>query len=62
MMKKVRVNFKHENINPGDVINLEFSGEVPADPFWRRRWKDKDLDNCMELVVEQVKSKKKGAE
>lgn len=57
MRKQVRVNFPHENIKPGDVIWLEFKEGIPVDPFWRRRWADKDVDSCVELVE---KPKKKG--
>jgi hypothetical protein len=55
VIKKVKVNFPHEGKPAGHIWNIEFTGLVPAEKFWRRRWEDSKRDKCMELVVANKK-------
>ncbi len=50
MKKQVKLNADLQGHKAGDVIKIEFDGEVPVDRFWRRRWHDSKIDNCIELV------------
>lgn len=56
-VKKVKANFPHEGKPAGHIWNLEFGGGVPVERFWRRRWNDRLVDGCVELVPQEKKVK-----
>jgi len=56
----VRVNADIGGKKKGDEFKIMFVYDTPVDEFWRRRFKDAKIDNCVELVkeVKQVKKSK----
>ncbi len=52
MRKKVKLNAPLKNYKVGDVVELEFDGELAVDKYWRSRFIDAKIDNCVELVEE----------
>ncbi|MDH3325172.1 MAG: hypothetical protein OEM38_00480 [Gammaproteobacteria bacterium] len=57
MMKRVKVNADIGGKKAGDEFNLEFNGSIPLDEFWRRRFKDSRIDNCIEIVTQKKVNK-----
>lgn len=40
------------------VVAVEDNDGVPVDPFWRKRLKDAETDNCVEVIKTRAKSAK----
>ena len=52
----------------GDIVTLETKGGVIIDQFWRNRFNDSLIDNCVNIVrnkddkAKETKPKKRGSE
>jgi len=42
----------------GDIVNVKCKNGVPVDKYWRNRLKDMAVDNSVEIIKKQSKSKK----
>ena len=48
---KINTDFPSRNLKKGSVIELLVdSNNIPLDLYWRRRLKDSEIDNCVEIV------------
>ena len=55
---KVKLNMPMQGYEAGREVTIECDRSgVPLEKFWRRRLKDAQIDNCLE-VVKPSKSKK----
>jgi hypothetical protein len=50
MKKRIRLNTPLLKHPQGKELDIEFADGVPVDRFWRRRFADAKVDNCIELV------------
>lgn len=50
MIKKIRINKRLGKYNIGDKLRIEFKNNIPVDSFWRRRFEDSKIDNCVTIV------------
>jgi hypothetical protein len=64
---KLKLNIDLKGHKKGDVVRIKDIDGVPVEPYWRKRLKDAQIDNCVELYTEEkttsktkVKSKSKG--
>lgn len=59
--KKLKLNAPLRGFPAGSVIPIRMTGGVPADPYWRDRFRDARTDRCVEIVKENKsrKSQKK---
>jgi hypothetical protein len=59
-MKKIslKLNTDLNGKKAGDVITVEIdANKVITDRYWRRRLADASIDNCVEVVKQETKSK-----
>lgn len=59
---KIKLNMDIAGHKKSRIIEVLDRDGVPVDEFWRKRLKDSDIDNCIELVSEKAptgESKKK---
>ena len=58
-MKKVKVKnealAKILNVSAGAIIDIECKNGVPVNREWRNRFKDAEIDNCIEIVKSKPK-------
>lgn len=43
----------------GDIVEVEAVDGVPVNGYWRKRLKDSQLDNCVEIIEEKKVVRKK---
>ena len=59
-MIKLKVNFDLGQHKAGTILSLKTDNKGNIlDNFWSRRLKDSIIDNCVEIVKEDKKSKKR---
>jgi hypothetical protein len=58
-VKKVKVNnkalAKTLGISVGAIIEVECKNGVPVNREWRNRFKDAEIDNCIEITKSKLK-------
>ncbi len=55
---KINCDYPKMNIKKGAILDLDvYPNGTPKDKFWRRRFADSIIDNCMELVGTEEKQK-----
>ena len=54
----IRLNQSFKGLPVGSELSIDSVGGIPVDSFWRKRLKDSVIDNCIEIVKKQYKSKK----
>ena len=47
---KIRLNIAMKSYAKGQEITIGDENGIPLDPFWRRRLKDAEIDNSIEIV------------
>lgn len=48
---KINIDFPSRNLKKGSIIQLLVDeNNIPLDLYWRRRLKDSEIDNCVEIV------------
>lgn len=48
---KLKVNFTDKNYKSGTVVKVRCDDKgIPLSHFWRKRIKDAEIDNCVELI------------
>lgn len=60
-MKKIslKLNADLKGKKAGSIVTVEIDRDkVIIDPYWRRRLKDAEIDNCVEIV--KIENKEKG--
>ena len=60
-MKKIslKLNADLKGKKAGSIVTIEIDRDkVIIDPYWRRRLKDAEIDNCVEIV--KIENKEKG--
>lgn len=58
-IKKVRINSSIRGMNKDMVVSVKTDAAgIPLDRYWRDRFKDAELDNCIEIIEEKPRSKK----
>jgi hypothetical protein len=45
------------NLKKDSIIEIEDLNEIPLDIFWRNRLRDSAIDNCIEIIKSNIKSK-----
>jgi hypothetical protein len=51
---KIKLNTDLGGLQKGRIINVEADNEgTIIDAFWRARFKDSKIDNCIEVVIEE---------
>ena len=55
---KLKLNCDLNGHKKGTIIKVNDNNGIPLDSFWRRRLKDAEIDNCVEIV--EVSKPKKG--
>lgn len=59
-MKKIslKLNTSLKDKKVGSIVTVEVDRDkVIIDPYWRRRLKDAEIDNCVEVVKKENKEK-----
>jgi len=60
MKTRIKINKNLRGFAPGQTTMIEVDDNgVPIDPFWRKRLKDSNFDNCIEIVNDEQKEKPK---
>jgi hypothetical protein len=55
---KLKLNVDLAGKKAGAIVTVEIDRDkVIVDPYWRRRFKDSDIDNCVEIVKEETVKK-----
>ena len=54
----IKLNQSFKGLPVGSELSIDSVGGIPVDSFWRKRLKDSVIDNCIEIVKNQYKSKK----
>jgi len=55
----IKLNIAMNGFAKGQEIPIEDINGIPTDPFWRRRLKDAEIDNCVEIVQTKPETKTK---
>lgn len=51
---KIKLNTDLGGLQKGRIINVKTDAEgTIIDAFWRARFKDSKIDNCIEVVIEE---------
>ena len=48
---QIRIAKDFAGYQTGETFTLDSSEGIPVDPYWQRRLRDSEQDNCCELVV-----------
>lgn len=56
---KLKLNRNLALYKAGDIVEVESVGGVPVNGYWRRRLKDSQFDNCVEIIEEKKVVRKK---
>ena len=49
--KKVKINLPLKSFKKGDITNIKVdSSGTPTEKYWRDRFKDSEIDQCVEFV------------
>ena len=56
---KIKLNTAMKGYAKGQEITIGDENGIPLDPFWRRRLKDSEIDNSIEIVQTKPKSETK---
>jgi hypothetical protein len=61
---KIKLNAGLKGYKKGEIIQVEAKKGYPKDVYWKRRFRDSKIDNCVEIYKESKKSynSKKGDE
>lgn len=41
-------------VNPGDIVNVECKNGVPLNREWRNRFRDMNIDHCIQVVEKKT--------
>lgn len=55
---QIKLNVNIGNYKAGTVLKLDAKDNVPTDQFWRKRLKDAQNDNCVEIINKTTENKK----
>lgn len=54
---KIKINHGIAGYNPGDTVDIDVKADgSPVLRYWRRRLKDSQRDNCIEIVEQKSKT------
>ena len=53
---KIKLNVSMRGFHAEQEITIGDENGIPLDPFWRRRLKDAEIDNSVEIVQTKPKS------
>lgn len=56
---KIKLNTAMKGYAKGQEITIGDENGIPLDPFWRRRLKDAEIDNSIEIVQTKATQKSK---
>ena len=56
---KLKLNKNLALYEAGDVVDVEAVDGVPINSYWRKRLKDSQFDNCVEVIEEKKVVRKK---
>ena len=51
---KLKLSVGLKGHKEGHVVILNSKDGLPVDPYWRKRIKDSEVDNCVEIVPKSV--------
>lgn len=54
----IKLNQSFRGLPVGSELSIDSVSGIPLDSFWRKRLKDSIIDNCIEIVKKQYKTKK----
>lgn len=58
--KKLKLNTALRGYSAGTQINIKVDKNgTPLDSYWRDRFKDSRIDNCVEILLENKKKKER---
>jgi hypothetical protein len=58
---KLKLNRNLALYEAGDIVEVEAVDGVPVNGYWRKRLKDSQFDNCVEIIEEKKVVRKKNA-
>jgi len=56
---KLKLNRNLALHEAGDIVEVEAVNGVPVNSYWRKRLKDSQFDNCVEIIKEKKIVRKK---
>lgn len=56
---KLKLNRNLALYEAGDIVEVEAVDGVPVNSYWRKRLKDSQFDNCVEIIEEKKIVRKK---
>jgi hypothetical protein len=56
---KLKLNRNLALYEAGDIVEVEAVNGVPVNRYWRKRLKDSQFDNCVEIIEEKKVVRKK---
>ncbi len=60
MKCRIKINKSLRGFVPGQTTLIEVNEDgIPLDSFWRKRFKDAERDNCLEIVQDEKPKKQK---
>lgn len=58
---KLKLNRNLALYEAGDIVEVEAVDGVPVNGYWRKRLKDSQFDNCVEIIEEKKVVRKKNS-
>lgn len=53
---KIKLNMDISGFKKGEELELLTHNGVPIDAYWRKRLKDSEIDNCIEIIPQKSSS------
>lgn len=53
---QIKINKPFHVYKKGQIVNVSMNNDgLPLSLYWRRRFKDAKIDNCLELIINEPK-------